>query len=164
MPLLVNLWLLEEDSIRLQGELPVAELDLDPHDEVIRIGPPLVYDLEVERFETGLLAQGSLTLPLDCECVRCLKPFQYIVKLDPWRCHLPLEGEEAVPIINDCADLTPTVREDILLEFPQHPLCEPECRGLPNTLLGNLNQSASTAESEAGSPAWAELNKLKLKR
>ena len=43
---------------------------------------------------------------------------------------LPLEGEEEVPVINDCVDLTPYMREDILLAFPQHPLCEPDCGGL----------------------------------
>ena len=35
-----------------------------------------------------------------------------------------------VAIENDCVDLTPFVREDILLEFPQHPLCKPDCGGL----------------------------------
>ncbi len=37
---------------------------------------------------------------------------------------------KAVPIKNDCVDLTPWVREDILLGFPQHPLCRPDCGGL----------------------------------
>jgi len=39
---------------------------------------------------------------------------------------LPLEGEEKTPVDNDCVDLTPFAREDMLLEFPQHPVCEPE--------------------------------------
>ena len=73
---------------------------------------------------------GSLTLTLDCECVRCLKTFEHELKLTDWALHLPLEGEEKVPVENDCVDLTPFVREDILLEFPQHPLCKPDCRGL----------------------------------
>jgi uncharacterized metal-binding protein YceD (DUF177 family) len=58
-------------------------------------------------------------------------------------------------------DLTPYVREDILLEFPQHPLCDAECRGLPNT-VGKAKKPLKTSQTEAGSPAWSELNKLKL--
>ena len=46
------------------------------------------------QMEDGLLVQGRLRLLLDCQCVRCLKPFQYRLELDDWTCHLPLEGEE----------------------------------------------------------------------
>ena len=54
-----------------------------------------------------------------------------MVRVDPWIADLPLVGEEKVAVDNDCVDLTPYLREDILLAFPQHPLCEPDCRGLP---------------------------------
>jgi uncharacterized protein len=162
MPLVVNLRHLEAHNVRLEGELPVGELDIDPHDEVIRVSEPLRHDLEVQKLEEGLLIQGRLTLVLDCECVRCLKRFPHRLKLDPWTCHLPLQGEEAVAVINDCADLTPYVREDILLEFPQHPLCNPDCRGLPGMSPGKAKNTSDTGQTEAGSSAWAELNKLKL--
>ena len=49
------------------------------------------------------------------------------VGIATWTLHLPLEGEDKVTVENDCVDLTPFVREDILLEFPQHPLCKPDC-------------------------------------
>jgi uncharacterized protein len=65
-------------------------------------------------------------------------------------------------VVNDFVDLTPYVREDILLEFPRHPVCNPECRGLPKTAIGQARNSSGTGKTEVGSPAWAELNKLKL--
>jgi uncharacterized protein len=160
MPLVVNLRHLEAHNVRLEGELPVGELDIDPHDEVIRVSEPLRHDLEVQKLEEGLLIQGRLTLVLDCECVRCLKRFPHRLRLDPWTCHLPLQGEEAVAVINDCADLTPYVREDILLEFPQHPLCEPQCPGLAKPAGGKAKKTG--AQTRADSAAWAELNKLKF--
>ncbi|SRR5258707_10179423 len=162
MRLLVNLRHLEAHEIRLEGELSAEELDIDTRDEVIQAGSPLQYDLEVQKLEGGLLVQGSLKTPLDCECVRCLKPFQYQVNLENWTCHVPLEGDEAMPVVNDCVDLTPFVREDILLAFPQHPLCDPECRGLPKTLIGKPKTASKSGLNEAESSAWAELNKLKL--
>jgi DUF177 domain-containing protein len=162
MPLTVNLRHLEAHNVRLEGELPVKELDMDTRDEVIRVTQPVEYDLEVQKLDEGLLVQGRLGLVLECRCVRCLKPFQYALRLEDWTCHLPLEGEERVAVVNDQVDLTPYLREDILLAFPQHPLCEPECRGLPKTSPGRSKQGDETAEVELGSPAWAELNKLKF--
>jgi uncharacterized protein len=163
MPLTINLRHLEEDSIHLRGELPVEELDLDPRDEVIQVGPPLEYDMEVQKMEDGLLLQGRLRLKLQCECVRCLKPVEFPVELPHWTLHLPFQGEDAVVVNNDCVDLTPYLREDILLEFPQHPLCDPECRGLPKTLIGKPKKPSKADPTEANSSAWAELNKLKFK-
>jgi uncharacterized protein len=162
MSLRINLRHLEEHSLRLKGELMVAELDLDPKDEVIQVNQPLDYDLEVQQLEGGLLLQGRLHLSLDCQCVRCLKPFKSELKLDNWTLHLPLKGEEAVAVVNDLVDLTPYVREDILLEFPQHPLCDPECRGLPKSTIGKAKKAGTANASEKGSSAWTELNKLKF--
>ncbi len=162
MPLVVNLCHLDAHNVRLKGEIPAEELDLDTRDEMIQAREPLHYDFEVQKMEHSLLAQGSLRLTLDCQCVRCLKAFKCPIELDDWACHLQLQGEESVPVVNDCVDLTPYVREDILLEFPQHPLCDAECRGLPNTVSGKANKPQSASQTEAGSPAWSELNKLKF--
>jgi len=158
----VNLRHLAAGDVRLQGKLPAAELDIQTRDDMIRVTRPLEYDLEVQHMDGGLLVQGRLELPLECQCVRCLKTFEHRVRLDPWHCHVPLEGEEAVAVANDCVDLTPAVREDILLEFPQHPLCNPECRGLPKAVPGKPKEPTGKGAVGAGSPAWAELNKLKL--
>ncbi len=161
MPLLVNLRHLEAHELELEGELPLEELDLESHDEVVRAVSGIEYRLTVQKVEGGLLAQGTLGLTIECRCVRCLKPFTSRVKLDHWSEHLPLVGEDAVPVVNDCVDLTPLLREDMLLEFPQHPLCSPECAGLPG-MSGKLGKAAAGGQSEEGSPAWNELNKLKF--
>lgn len=162
MPIRVNLRHLEENELRLEGELPTAELELGLKDEMCRADKPLRYDLEVQELEKELLVQGKLALPLQCECVRCLKSFEYMLELPNWTCLLPLEGEEKVSVDNDCVDLTPYVREDILLEFPQHPLCETDCRGLP-VKEGKAKKATKTGDSIQEPSAWSELDKLKLK-
>jgi len=161
MPVNVNLRHLESKDVHLDGELPVEELDIDARDEVITLKEPVKYDLEVQKLEGAILVQGDLSLTLDCQCVRCLRAFAFKLEVSPWTAHIPLEGEEAVPVTNDCVDLTPFIREDILLEFPQHPLCDPECRGLPETVSGKPVHTSGVGDEE-GSSAWAELNKLKL--
>ena len=160
MPLTVNLRHLEKHELNLAGELPAAELDLDPRDEMLRAERPLHYDLEVELLEDSLLVQGSLQMTLDCQCVRCLKNFKFELELDPWTQYLPLEGEDAVSIKNDCVDLTPLMREDMLLGFPQHPVCKPDCGGLKKASTGKARKT--TGKDGSKPDAWAELNKLKL--
>ncbi|MGO8926219.1 MAG: hypothetical protein ACLQU3_04925 [Limisphaerales bacterium] len=44
MPLVVNLRHLEARNIRLEGQLPARELDIDTLDTVIQIAQPLEYD------------------------------------------------------------------------------------------------------------------------
>ena len=159
MPLIFNLRHLEENPLHLKGELPIADLDLDTLDELIHVRSPLAHDLEVQRLEQAVLVQGSLGLTLQCECARCLKPYEHRLKLDHWACHLPLEGEDQVTVVNDCVDLTPYVREDIVLAFPQHPLCKSDCHGLaaPKPETGRR-----VDPPEAAASPWAALDKLKL--
>jgi uncharacterized protein len=160
MPLVVNLRHLEEHDVVLRGELPVAELELDTHDEMVRVTRALRHELEVQLLDDSLLISGWLKLTLECQCVRCLKPFEHELELNPWTCLLPLEGEEKVPVVNDCADLTPYVREDMLLELPQHPLCKPDCRGLEKIKTGNAKKTGGKDETVPS--VWSELDKLKL--
>lgn len=164
MPLVVNLRHLESRNLVLKGELSAAELDFDVRDEAVLVTQPLKHEIEVQKFDENLLLTGSLQLALDCECVRCLKPFKYGLKLYPWTCHIPLEGEEAAPVNSDCVDLTPYIREDILLAFPQHPLCDMKCRGLEKGRVAKEKpKSNGTERKENVSSTWAELDKLKLK-
>jgi uncharacterized protein len=154
----VNLRHLEEHGLHLKGELSVAELDLGLNDDLIQAEKPLRYNLSVELLNDAVLVTGSLALPLNCECARCLKKFSTDLKLANWALHLPLEGEDKVPVDNDCVDLTPFVREDILLDFPQHPLCKPECAGLKSKTA----RKPKVLEKQ-DLDVWAKLDKLKLK-
>jgi uncharacterized protein len=159
MPVTVNLRHLEEKSVHLDGEVSPEELDFVKPDEMVQPNEPLEYDLEVEQSGQNLLVHGKLHLTVDCQCVRCLRPFKYDVDLDPYDTLVPLEGEDKAPVVNDLVDLTPFLREDILLAFPQHPLCEADCDRVPE--LKNAKSSGTSAQGQKS--AWDELNKLKLK-
>ena len=159
MPLLFNIRHIAEKDLRLEGELSEKELEIEFGDEMSHPAGPLRYDLTVQQIEHEILVRGNLHLPLDCECVRCLKSFKQEVDLKDWTALLPLEGEEKIVIHNDLVDLTPFLREDILLAFPQHPLCKPDCGGLPKKYSGKSKKAESPAPQE---DRWAALNKLKL--
>lgn len=153
MSLKFNIRHLEEKDLHLEGELSPAELDLDSTDALVHMNKPLTYDINVQKNGSDILAQGRLELPLQCECARCLKSFETNVLLEDWAALIPLQGDEKAPVENDLVDLTPYIREDILLSFPQHPLCREECTGLPERPDQRQTKSSST---------WSELNKLKF--
>jgi uncharacterized protein len=162
MPLNFNLRHLEQHELHLEGEASAEELELRDLDEMVQVKEPVEYDLVIERLGDNVLVQGYLGCTLECQCVRCLRSFTHRMEIADWACDLPLTGEEKVAVVNDCVSLTPYVREDILLAFPQHPLCEPGCRGLTKP-DHNLNRPASVErQGQDTASAWAELNKLKF--
>ena len=160
-PLAVNIRHLVKRELRLTGEISAGDLELDGLDELVRVLGPVQYDLQVEKMDRSLLVRGRLIARLECQCVRCLKPFVSTIDLPELAIDLPLEGEEAVPKEGDFVDLTPCLREDMVLAFPQHPLCEPGCAGL-NRPPAPGAEARPGQESQTTSTAWAALNKLKL--
>lgn len=162
MPLLINLHHLETEDATLQGEIPVSELEIADVDECIEALWPLKYNLTAELMEDAVFVRGQVSLDLQCTCVRCLKVFTRRLDLRDWIAHVARVGEGSVPIVNDMVDLTPLLREDILLEFPQYPLCEAGCQGLSEKLKDDARQAGGAKQKPVVSSAWAELNKLKL--
>jgi len=161
MPLTVNLRHLEKHDVTLDGEMSAADLEIETRDEMVQLRQPLRHSIEVQKLGDSLLVRGRLILTLDCLCVRCLKPFSYRLEMRDWTCHVPLVGEESAPVVSDSVDLTPYLREDILLEFPQHPLCKPGCDGLKNPNTETTKKSG--ADGIDKSSPWTELDKLKTK-
>jgi uncharacterized protein len=161
MALKLNIRRLEDRDAALEGELTPEELDLDCADELAHVRQPLHYELKAHKAGRNVVVEGRLELILDCECARCLKPFQQRLEVPEWMVDISLEGDEKAEIKDDSVDLTPFLREDILLEFPQHPLCNAECAGLANRTEKSAKQNKGAGQTH-GSSAWAELNKLKF--
>jgi uncharacterized metal-binding protein YceD (DUF177 family) len=67
-----------------------------------------------------------------------------------------------VVVHNDCVDLTPYLREDMVLELPQRPLCSPECRGLVDSPQRSEPSPDATPNWEGPASTWRELDKLNL--
>ncbi|KAB2675094.1 MAG: hypothetical protein DVB31_00950 [Verrucomicrobia bacterium] len=164
MPLLVNIRDLQKESAHLEGEIPVGEFAADFKDELVRFVEPLSYDLEVDRQGSELTVVGRLETEIECDCGRCLKTFRQPLVVEDFASLVPLEGEEAVAVKDDFADLTPYLREDTFLALPTNPLCTPDCRGLvpkaPDRDL-RLGEGSPVGPTDGVSP-WDALKKLKL--
>ena len=153
----------EKGSVKLQGALTPSDAGLLIQDELTSVKQPITYNLSAERLGDSLLITGSLRLVANCECARCLKPFELPLNFESWACYIPLEGEDQADVLGDCVDLTPYIREDIVLALPQQPLCDSECSGLPGVVkLDEKQQSAGPAEAAKPKSVWDQLDQLKL--
>lgn len=159
MLLKVNLRLLAEGPIHLEGELPLKEFLEDFRDELVRIVSPISYNLDVELDGDGMLLKGSIKTTLECDCARCLKTFPLPLEIPDFLVVTPMEGEEAPVKDGDFADLTPFVRADTFLALPTKPLCNPECRGLPE--MSTARDLRPEEEPKSASP-WGPLDRLNL--
>lgn len=163
MPLLVSIASLQQhETVRLSGELSAEAMAWGLNDPCVEALKPLRYELEVQLMGRDIFVEGEIEMPFDCRCVRCLEPFEHRLRLFPWSALLPLDGEDAAPVMDEGVDLTPQIREDTLLGLPQHPVCRPECRGLPSQVPDSTRPQGSSDVLRRVPSAWSALDSLKL--
>ncbi|MCS1410798.1 MAG: hypothetical protein M2R45_03993 [Verrucomicrobia subdivision 3 bacterium] len=162
MSLKINIKHLEAEPKTYEGQLTAAELDMDTQDDLIKVSSSLSYQLSAELHESNILLSGELEQTFQYECARCLKPFEKDILISSWNQIIQLNGENAMPVDNDCIDLTQALREDILLSLPQHPLCTKDCRGIGNSAGQGIASSEDQLKAEAKSSAWTVLDQLQL--
>jgi uncharacterized metal-binding protein YceD (DUF177 family) len=145
----IHLKQIPAEGLHLEGDetCPIPDLETDG----IRCAGPLHYELDLGVSDGALWANGSLAQPVEVSCVACLEKFIYEIKVPAFALHLELHGPETV-------DLTPLIREDILLNISAYPHCDRE---------GDRQCKATIPKSEEGDakrkPDWSALDKLKLK-
>ena len=142
------------DGLHLEGEEACPLPQLDPAET--RCAGPLRYTLEVGISDGALWANGTLTQPVELRCVRCLEAFPFALEVKDFVVHTELAGPEVV-------DLTPFMREDILLNLPAYPHCDREGGRICPAPDVIKKEDAKTV-LEARPPDWSELDRLKLKR
>ena len=120
--------------------------------EGIRCAGQLHYSIDLGIAGDALWARGSLSQPVELSCVSCLEKFVHEIKVPAFAVHTELHGPETV-------DLTPFMREDLLLNLPAHPRCDRDgnrvCKG---------KKPATAEEDLKRKPDWSALDKLKLNR
>lgn len=150
----VHLKQIPPDGLHIEGEesCPIPELK----SEGISCAGPLRYNLNLGISPDALWANGRLSLPVELRCVSCLEKFVYTITVPDFALHTDIRGPETI-------DLTPFLREDILLSLPAYPHCDREggriCRAaVPEPSASEKEQLAAQREHD-----WAELDKLKAR-
>ena len=148
----VHLKQVPPEGKRLEGEEDPAFLDLPAIGS--KAAGPVRYELDVGLSGGGVFATGRVAVPVEMTCVACLQPFVYEAAADPFAAQVEIEGRELV-------DLTPSVREELLLALPNHPRCD--LISAHSCPYHGLEAGGGGAQESAQS-AWDQLDKLKTKR
>jgi DUF177 domain-containing protein len=146
----IHLKQIPDKGAHLEGEedCPIQELEA----ENIRCAGPLHYSLDVGISGDSLWANGTLRQPLELQCVSCLEKFVHTIEVTAFAVHIELTGPETV-------DLTPQMREDILLNLPTHPHCDRDGQRVCKA----PHPDPATKEAQR-KPDWSPLDKLKIKQ
>jgi uncharacterized metal-binding protein YceD (DUF177 family) len=143
----------EEHPLDLKEEISAEILGLDGASA--RAEQPIGAELVVQKEEENFLATGWAALSLSLVCGRCAGWL-------PWPVRAKVEHLFEAPHPN-CIDLTPLIREDILLELPLNAVCRLGAEGrCPVT--GEIYQPhPETSGTLAGEEVWEALSKIKTK-
>jgi len=153
----IHLRQIPEDGLHLETEEPADFIALLPEDHVRPVGP--VYSsLDLGVSGNGLWATGELSVELELQCVRCLEAFVYPLEINDIALQMDLPPTETV-------DLTPELREDILLALPAHPHCdwsgERVCPGGVEARAEAAGLDPSAADRSPIPSAWEKLDQLR---
>ena len=149
----VHLRQIPADGLHLEGEEDCPIADLAPEEAVC--AGLLRYSLDLGITEGALWANGTLQQPITQKCVACLEPFEHTIDVHGFALHTELGGPETI-------DLSPFVREDILLNLPAYPHCDREGdRVCPARALLDQSKEDASGLKEAP-PDWSALDKLDL--
>jgi uncharacterized protein len=150
----VHLRQIPDTGLHLEGEEDCVFPEL-AKDEIFCAGP-LRYSLDVGLSEGALWANGSLAQPVELACVSCLERFVHTIEVPDFALHMDLGGPETV-------DLSPAIREDLLLNLPAYPHCDRDGgRVCPRPHAQPPRTEADEAVEKARKPDWSALDKLEL--
>ncbi len=127
---------------QFRGEIDTVDLELETL-PFVRPGRALHYDLRAECVGDELLVRGSLSLDMECLCARCGAWFQKRQTAPDFTRAYRLAADDAA------IDLTPDIREDIILSFPSNWLCRDDCRGLCAGCGADLNHEVRRCPGSA---------------
>ena len=155
MALIIETNRLRERPERFRGRIDAGELDLDFGD----LGHPgqcLEYDLAASVVSGELIVRGTLAIECRLRCSRCGAAFSRRIKANSFSRAFRLSSK------NELIDLTPDVREDILLALPMVTLCSDKCLGICGICGVNLNRGKCGCRRGGSPGAWEALDKLKI--
>ena len=118
----------------------------------------------ITRTAQGLLVQAKMQATVPSECVRCLTSIQLPLKIDFTELYAfsVQSVTDSMLLIPDDAqiNLTPLVREYMLLEVPISPICRSDCKGLCQICGENLNEVSCEHNHQAVDPRLSLLETL----
>ena len=148
----------------LRRDVPAPEgfgLDL----VAVRAGEPIHLDLRLESVMEGVLVSGTVDADVRGECSRCLEPYDDHVEVELTELYAypdsvtdeSADEDEVSRIVDEKIDLEPAVRDGVLLELPNAPLCREDCPGVASPDPESWAFVPAGSARETIDPRWAAL-------
>ncbi len=154
--LLIDVARLDPEGERFEGVLDDAVLGLD--DEYVKPFAGIRYSLEARLIGRELLVRGGLEQDFDLVCSRCGCDFDLTVKVPDFT--VSIEADEKTEFV----DLTEELRESIILNLPNYPVCRVDCRGVCPQCGKNLNEGPCSCEHGRHDDRWDILDSLRKEK
>jgi uncharacterized protein len=143
----------------IEVALPAELLAIDD----ARVDGEVAVDLTATSSVDGITVHGTASTPWRSQCRRCLKDVTgvAVATIGEVFQHEP-RVDDAVEIVGDQIDLAPLVREYVLLELPEAPLCREDCAGICPQCGADRNESPCDCDNTAADLRWAALEGLRF--
>lgn len=119
--------------------------------------------LRLSRTQEGVLVQGDLHAGFEGECARCLEPVMRdeVLALQELYAHPPSDITEFSVDEDGILDLSPLIREEVLIASEHNVLCREDCKGLCMDCGANLNIEECDCPEDNIDPRFAQLKALR---
>lgn len=101
-----------------------------------------------------ILFHGRVTTVITYQCGRCLEFFDHPADLD---------FEQAISTEELEVDITPEIRETLLVDLPVRAICRENCKGICATCGKNLNNVTCGCVQAPADPRWNALKSFPFK-
>ena len=172
----LNVHEIEEAAKEIEYEESTEALNaLLIHGAVCDFEFPSPAEVRVTYYRAGqeLFFQGQIAGHVVGHCARCLEDYAFEMAKDfsvvlvpkqaiPEETQLDAEDLDLGFYEGDQVDLSPLVREQIILALPTRPLCRDACKGLCPQCGVDLNMQTCGCATVSGDPRLAVLKTLKV--
>lgn len=150
-------------SVPVKGEVDLTGLFKDRQD-VVTFGKAQV-DLEAVWSDGIVEVSGSVQVPVELACSRCLQPVKELVDapFQEWFAQqsaaIPEDKTDDVIVVSeDPLNLLPYLEETVALSLPFVIYCEEDCKGLCSQCGANLNEGECGCNRDKIDPRLAGLS------
>ena len=153
----MQIWIarIPEEGSHYEGEEPCSIMELE-NDPFIKNAGDVRYELYAQHISDELVVRGTLSVDLNLKCTRCAEFFSTTVTdSDFLRAYTASKDVDSV-------DITEDMREDILLNITDFPICSEECKGLCAQCGADLNKGSCDCEAGERPNPWSALDNLDL--
>jgi uncharacterized protein len=154
------------ELLRVPGSSRTVEVDVDARELGVaddRIAGPIRVALTAVSNLDGVVVRGEIDVAWHSVCRRCLADVdgRAVVDVDEvYQDHVA--DTEAFAIGGDQVDLAPAVREYVLIELPDAPLCRSDCAGICPGCGADRNADLCNCDTAVRDDRWAVLDDLRL--